>query len=289
MTALIFGANGQDGYYLSELLQQKGCRIIGVSRNGNYIRGNVADPVLVKDLIAVNKPDYIFHLAANSTTSAEAFRENQQTILQGTVNILESVKEASTESKVFISGSGLQFKNEGKPIKETDAFEVRETYSLLRIQSVDAARDFRHQDVQVYVGYFFNHDSPRRAERHMSKKISEAAKRIARGSREKLEVGDVSVVKEYTYAGDIAKGIWTLVNQESIMEANISSGKGYSIEEWLQQCFSLVNKCWQDHVMIKKGFVAEYKRLISDPSLIFSLGWKPEVSFEELAQLMMAD
>jgi GDPmannose 4,6-dehydratase len=72
-----------------------------------------------------------------------------------------------------------------------------------------------------------------------------------------------------------------------IMEANISSGKGYSIEDWLRECFLLINKNWQDYIEIKKDFVAEYRQLISDPSLIFSLGWKPEVSFEQLAKMMM--
>jgi len=287
MTALIFGAGGQDGYYLSELLKQKNFEVIGISRHGNFINADVSDYFVVKELINKYQPEYIFHLAANSTTNHNILFENHAAIATGTLNILESVKNCSPESKVFISGSGLQFKNAGKPIKETNEFEARDAYSVSRIQSVYAARYFRGLGIKVYTGYFFNHDSPLRTEKHMTKKISEAAKRIAAGGNEKLEIGDISVIKEYGFAGDIVKGIWALVNQDKITEANISTGKGYSIEDWLNECFSLVDKNWKDHVTIKKDFTPEYKTLVSDPSRIFSLGWKPEISFQQLAKMMM--
>lgn len=287
MTAIIFGAGGQDGFYLSELLTEKQVKIIRISRQENFINVDISNYNDMSKVISQHKPEYIFHLAANSTTHHDAMFENHITISTGTLNILESVKKFSPLSKVFISGSGLQFKNENRPIKETDPFEARDAYSVSRIQSVYAARYFRTLGIQVYVGYFFNHDSPMRTERHMTKKIAETAKRIAAGSEEKLVIGDIEVVKEYTYAGDIVKGIWALVNQEEIVEANISSGLGYSIEDWLQECFAQVNNNWKEHVIIKKDFISDYKKLVSDPSLIFSLGWKPEVSFHELAKIMM--
>jgi GDPmannose 4,6-dehydratase len=213
--------------------------------------------------------------------------ENHGTIVTGTTNILEAVKMKSPGTKVFISGSGLQFENNERPIKETDPFEARDAYSLCRIQSVYTARYFRSTGLNVYVGYFFNHDSPLRTERHMTKKIAEAAKRIGKGSKEKIAIGDIEAIKEYSFAGDVVKGIWTLVSQDKIFEANISSGKGYSIKDWLEKCFSMINKNWEDYVTADNEFVPEYKQLVSDPSLIFSLGWKPEMSFEDLAKLMM--
>ena len=287
MKAIIFGASGQDGNYLSALLIKQGYDVIGVSRKNGYLQTDISDFDQVFGLISQHMPDYIFHLAANSTTHHDALFENHATIATGTLNILEAVKRISSLTKVFISGSGLQFKNDDKPIKETDPFEARDAYSISRIQSVYAARYFRSLGIKVYVGYFFNHDSPLRTERHMTKKIAEAAKRIAAGSNEKLAIGDIDAVKEYTYAGDIVSGIWTLVNQEEITEANISSGIGYSIKDWLDQCFSLVNLDWQNHVTINTDFISTYRQLVSDPSRINSLGWKPEISFEELAKLMM--
>jgi GDPmannose 4,6-dehydratase len=287
MKAIIFGINGQDGYYLNELLKKEGLDVVGISRQDAIANTDIADFSQVSELIQGTKPDYVFHFAANSTTHHESLFQNENTISRGTINILEAVRLYSQKSKVFISGSGLQFRNAGKPIKESDDFEAHDAYSVARIHSVFAARYFRSFGLKIYVGYFFNHDSPRRSERHITKKISEAAKRIANGSKEKISIGDISVIKEYTYAGDIVRAVWTLVSQDKIFEVNLGSGKGYSIENWLKACFELAGKDWRQYVDIKEGFVAEYSQLVCDPSLIQSLGWKPEVTFTDLAKMMM--
>ena len=287
MKAIIFGANGQDGYYLNKLLQQKGVIVIGVSRSGDFLKSDISNFEVTSTLIKTEKPDFIFHLAANSTTRHDALFENHQTIATGTLNILESVKQFSPHTKVFISGSGLQFLNTGNPIKETDLFVANDAYSISRIQSVFAARYFRSLDIKVYVGYFFNHDSPLRSEKHVTKMISETAKRIAAGSVEKLEIGDMSVIKEWSYAGDIVEGIWLLVNQDKIFEANISSGMGYSIQEWIVECFSLINKNYEDYIVVNHNFVSIYKKLVSTNDLIVSIGYKPLIDFKHLVKLMM--
>lgn len=287
MKAIIFGASGQDGFYLTQLLAQQGVSVIGVSRSGGFLNIDISDFGQVGDLVKKYRPDYIFHLAANSTTRHDAIFENHETIATGTLNILEAVKQYVPETKVFISGSGLQFENKGVPIKETDPFEARDAYSVSRIQSVYAARYFRSLGLKVYVGYFFNHDSPRRTERHMAQKIASAAKRIAAGSDEKIEIGDMTVIKEWTYAGDVVKGIWQLVSQDKIYEANISSGKGYSILQWVETCFKIIGKDYLDHVVEKNAFKAEYVQLVSDNTRIKSIGFEQTVSFEELAKMMI--
>jgi GDPmannose 4,6-dehydratase len=288
MKAIIFGANGQDGFYLINLLQQQNLAVIGVSRSGDFLKTDIATYMEVADLVKRHQPNFIFHLAANSTTRHDAMFENHQTISTGTLNILEAVKQFSPHTKVFISGSGLQFINQDKPIKEKDAFEAKDAYSVSRIQSVYAARYFRKQfGINTYIGYFFNHDSPRRSERHMAQKIAAGALRIAGGSNEVLEIGDINTTKEWTFAGDVVEGIWCLVNQEDVFEANLGSGLGYSIEDWLNECFGLIGKNWKDYVEIKKGFKAEYNQLVSDSSLIHSLGWKPTTSLKQLAEMMM--
>src|ERR1700741_3668294 len=109
MKAIIFGVNGQDGFYLSELLKQNNCEVVGVSRHGNFLKGDVANYSFVEELIKKYQPGYIFHFAANSTTNHAALFENNATIATGTLNVLESVKKYSSHSKVFICGSGLQF------------------------------------------------------------------------------------------------------------------------------------------------------------------------------------
>ena len=287
MKAVIIGANGQDGFYLTNLLLQEGVEVIGISRNGNFQTLDITNYEECSLFIKNEKPDFIFHLAANSTTNHNALFENHQTISTGTLNLLESIKNYAPRTKVFISGSGLQFKNNGIPIKETDLFEANDAYSVSRIQSVYAARYFRSLGLKVYVGYFFNHDSPRRSERHVTKMISQTAKRIAAGSSEKLQIGDMSVMKEWSYAGDVVEGIWLLVNQENIFEANISSGLGYSIQEWIEICFSLCKIPVEGNIVQLHNFIAGYKILVSDNSVIKSLGYGPQISFKELAKIML--
>jgi len=286
-TAIIFGINGQDGFYLSRLLETQGVTVIGVSRKDASESSGIHDFEWVKDLVERYQPEYIFHFAAASTTNHQSLFDNYRAVSTGTINVLEAVKFLSSHSKVFISGSGLQFRNAGLPIKESDPFEARDAYSLCRIQSVYAARYYRSLGLKTYVGYFFNHDSPRRTERHVSKMIANAVKRIAKGEEVKVEIGDVSVVKEWTFAGDIVKAVWTFVQQEEIEEAVLGSGEGYSIMEYIKECFALIDKDWKDYVATQDDFKPDYKRLVSDPSLIYSLGWKPEISFSELVKMMI--
>jgi GDPmannose 4,6-dehydratase len=286
--AIIFGANGQDGFYLIQLLKNKGIEVIGVSRSGDFLKTDIGSMEEVSTLIQKEQPHFVFHLAANSTTRHDAMFENHRTISTGTFNVLEAVRLHAPNAKVFISGSGLQFQNLDLPIKETDPFEARDAYSVSRIQSVYAARYFRTLGVKAYVGYFFNHDSPRRSERHMAQKIAAYASRLSKGvAQDKLSIGDLSVVKEWTFAGDVVHGIWLLINQDDIFEANISSGDGHSILEWTELCFSLMGADYRDHVVEATGFKAEYKQLISDNSLIRSLGFQSEISFPQLAQMMI--
>jgi GDPmannose 4,6-dehydratase len=287
MKAIIFGANGQDGYYLTQLLQTLQVEVTGVSRQGDFLKTDITHLPAVAELIQSIQPDYIFHMAANSTTRHEALFENHATIATGTLVLLEAVRLHAPGCKVFISGSGLQFENHDRPIKETDPFEARDAYSIARIQSVYAARYFRRLGLNVYVGYFFNHDSPRRSERHMAQRIAAAVRRIAGGSTETIEVGDVQVIKEWTFAGDVVKGIWLLVNQQQVYEANISSGLGYSILDWIKVCFDIIGKDYRTYIKEVPGFQAEYRQLVSDATLIQSLGFQPAVSFRELAQAMI--
>jgi GDPmannose 4,6-dehydratase len=287
MKALIFGANGQDGYYLNQLLLDLGLITITTSRKNTATPVNVSNYKEVADIIKREAPEYIFNFAANSSVNHDTLFENHETIATGTLNILEAVKQFSPYSKIFIAGSGLQFKNEGKPISETNSFEAQSPYAIARIQSTYAARYFRSIGIHTYVGYLFNHDSPLRTSRHLSKKITEAVTRISKGSNEKIEIGDYNVVKEYGYAKDIVAGIWHFVNQDAVHEANISTGIGYSIAEWLQECFNLVNLKWEDYVIENKHFTPTYKTLVSNASLIQSIGWSAKTSFKQLAQKMM--
>ena len=281
--AIIWGANGQDGFYLSNLLQEKGIDVIKLGREQN-----IGDYTIVESHIKQYKPNYVFHFAANSTTRHSALFENHESISTGTLNVLEAVRLHSPHTKVFLSGSAMQFKNEGLPISELTPFEASSPYSVARIQSVYAARYYRDKfGMKVYVGYFFNHDSPLRHEQHVNQKIATAAKRIASGSSGKLILGNIDVQKEFNYAGDVVEAVFALTEQESVFEAVLGSGKVHSIKDWLVYCFTEMRLNWEDSVIIEEGFIAEYKILVSDPTLIMGLGWQPKTNFHQLANLML--
>lgn len=285
---IIFGINGQDGYYLKNLLKAKGYTVIGVSRSdGDWIRGDIAVFTFVKNLIHIHQPVFIFHLAASSTTKHEVLFENHSAIGTGTLNILETVRNYSPHTKVFISGSALQFKNEGKSIKESDEFDPKDIYSVQRVYSVYTARYFRSMGIKVYVGYFFHHDSPMRPERHLNMKIVEAAKRIKAGSNELIEIGNPDVIKEYNHAADMMEAIWILVNQENVFESVIGSGLGYTISNWIITCANVLDVNLIERVKINLNFKAEFEKLISDPKTLRKLGWQPKYSLNDLAKDMI--
>ena len=288
-TALIFGGSGQDAYYLARLCAERGLRPVSVSRSAgaDWIAGDVSKREEVFALVGRHRPAYVFHVAANSTTRHEALFENHETISTGTLNVLEAVRTLAPEARVFLSGSGLQFVNCGAPISERDPFDANNPYSVARIHSVYAARYYRRLGVRTYVGYLFHHDSPLRKPQHVSQKVVQAVRRIAAGSGETLELGEISVRKEWAFAGDIAAGMLTLVQQDAVSEAAIGTGVVHPIEDWLVQCFGLAGLNWRDHVRLREGFVPEYPSLVSDPATIRSLGWRPTVDFAGLAAMMM--
>lgn len=287
LKALIFGISGQDGFYLSSLLKEKGIEVIGSSRTQG-IKGDIGDLFFVEYLIKTYSPDYIFHLAADSSTRHSLLFDNHSSISTGTLNILESSRIHSPESRIFLSGSAMQFDNKGIPIDENTPFAGTSPYSLARIHATYAGRYYRDFfGMKIFTGFLFNHDSPLRSELHINQKIVKTAQRIKAGEELKLEIGSIEVRKEFNFAGDIIEAIWSLVNQDRITECVIGSGVSYSIREWIESCFSIADLEWKDHVILLNNFVPEYQNLVSNPVLIKSIGWDSRTSFDGLAQKMM--
>ena len=287
MRALIFGAGGQDAHYLAEECRAHGVEPVQVSRSAGDERGDAADRTRVEALVRQHRPGFVFHLAAASTTRHQALFENHAAISTGSLNVLEAVRDHAPEARVFLTGSGLQFENRGEPVSERDPFAAGSPYAVARIASVYAGRYFRSLGQKVYVGYLFHHESPLRKAGHVSMLVAQTARRIGAGSAERLAIGNLAVEKEWTFAGDVARAIWTLVAQERVFEAAIGSGEAHSIQDWVERCFALVGRDWREHVDPKPGFVAEYPRLVSDPATIRSLGWAPRVGLEELVGMMV--
>jgi GDPmannose 4,6-dehydratase len=137
------------------------------------------------------------------------------------------------------------------------------------------------------VGYFFHHDSPWREEKHINQKIVKAVQRIKRGSNEIIEIGNLTVKKEFNFAGDLMEAVWGLINQEQYFEAVIGSGKAYSLENWLAVCFQFIGKNYKDYVKVNPDYKADFTCLYSNPAIMLSLGWKPKIDFVGLAKLML--
>lgn len=288
-TALIFGASGQDGIYMAELCRSKGIKPIGIARKAGFdIQGTVSDSELVENLVQGHKPSFIFHFAANSTTRHDALFENHETISTGTLNILESVKKHSPNTRVLITGSGVQFKNSGEPISEKTEFEAWNAYAVSRIQSVYAARYFRQLGLKVYVAYLFHHESLFRQDHHVSKIICNQIHDILAGKISKLKLGDPSVQKEWGFAGDIVEGIFTLVNQDDVFEACVGTGVVHSIYDFISASFDFAGLSLQSNLDLDDSYQTEYNKLVSCPDIIKSLGWEPKTSLSELAKIMLA-
>jgi GDPmannose 4,6-dehydratase len=286
-TVVIFGASGQDGHYLSELYKEQGWRIVPVGRSENGSAGDVRSFDAVSSLVREYTPEIVYHVAATSTTRHDALFQNHETVGTGTLNVLEAVRRWSPASRVFLAGSGVQFENSGDPIHESTPFAATSAYAVERIHTVYAARYFRSLGVRAYVGFLFHHESPLRKPTHVSQKIVQSVKRIAAGNANLISLGDISVQKEWGFAGDIARGMATLVDQDDVFEAVIGTGKAYSIEQWLEACFGFFGMDWRPHVTLKDDFTPEYHRLVSNPRTMNSLGWAAKVGFTDLARLML--
>lgn len=288
-SAIIFGAGGQDGRYLSGLLRGRGVRTVEVARSpGAGTRGDVRDRAFVEDTVRSTSPTYIFQLAANSTTSHDALFENHQTIATGALNVLEAAYRLAPQARVFIVGSGVQFVNVGKPIRETDEFEATNAYSVARIQSVYAARYYRTLGLEAYVGYLFHHDSPLRRGQYVSKQVIEGLERIKQGQGDVLSIGNPTVSREWVFAEDVARGILTLIDQNSTFEAVVGSGEAHTISEWIEACaheMGLDRRAFS--VVDDPTFVSPFASLVSDPATIRGLGWEPRLGFQELAAKMV--
>ncbi|MBP7807787.1 MAG: GDP-mannose 4,6-dehydratase [Bacteroidia bacterium] len=289
MNAIIIGINGQDGFYLNKLLSAKQINVIGIARSkGDWIQGDVTDFPFISELIKKHQPQYIFHLAANSSTRHDLIFENHETIATGTINVLESAYRFSKNSKIFICGSGVHFKNNGFPVSETDEFFANSPYAVSRISSVYAARYYREIGLKTYVGYLFHHESPLRKKTHISKMTTDFIKSLNAESKTKLKIFDPTVKKEWAFAQDIAEGMFALISQNETFEACIGTGESYSIEEWLKTCFAIKGLNYIDHVDFEKTeFKPEYNILVSNPLTMNKIGWKFKTTFHELAKIMM--
>jgi len=232
--AIIFGAGGQDGHYLKQLLAREGVAVYAYSR----IQCNVVSQTHVRSIVRMAEPDYVFHFAAESSTKHEDWYRNQAAIVDGALHILEAVKDHAPNCKVYLAGSILQFQ-EQHDVSLTSTPSNNTIYAAQRNAMVGYARYYRSTGIQVYVGYFSHHDSPLRKPHHLAKKLAEEARLVAKGLSPHMRVMNPDDEKEWNFAGDMMQAVWEQVNSP-IYEAVLGSGVTRSVGDYAKACMDVL-------------------------------------------------
>jgi GDPmannose 4,6-dehydratase len=287
--SVIFGAGGQDGFFLNKSLLSQGHKVYPCFHHENVggYKIDVADYFNVRNLIKDIKPDYIFHLAARSSTSHEFILENHKAIVDGTLNILESAETYTPNAKIFLASSGLIFKNSGAPIKDDDEHVAQTAYTLTRIEAVHIARYYRQRGRNIFIGYLFNHESHLRHPDSIARKVARSVAKIHLGIDKSIVVGNASVIKEWMWAGDAVEAILKFVNQNEVFELCIGDGVGRSIRDYSDACCKAIGISSDDYLYEIPNYAVETPILVSNSSKIHSLGWQPQMNLAALAKHMV--
>ncbi|CAN5889770.1 GDP-mannose 4,6-dehydratase [soil metagenome] len=316
MKALITGITGQDGSYLAEFLLDKGYEVHGVIRRAstfntaridhlykdphlNGVRlflhyGDTADSTNLLRLIYSIQPDEIYHLAAQShvRVSFDIPEYTADVTALSTVRILEAIREAGVKSKFYQASSSEMFGQVLEaPQRETTPFRPRSPYGSAKLYAHWMTVNYRESyNIFACSGILFNHESPRRGETFVTRKITRAAARIKAGQQEKLYLGNLDAKRDWGYAREYVEAMWLMLQQDRAEDYVIATGETHSVKEFLTEAFSRVDLDWRDYVEVDSKYLrpTEVDLLIGDASKARrELGWQPEVTFSGLVRLMV--
>jgi GDPmannose 4,6-dehydratase len=310
--ALLTGLTGQDGSFLAELLLRKGYAVSAVVRGpaqrdlgcSEHLRerltllaGDLLDPASLRAAVEQAAPQEIYHLAAPSFVP-DSWRAPEQTvraIAGATAALLEAVRDIDPSIRVYAAASGAMYGDAGVwPQREDTPCRPDTPYAAAKLaahQLVGALR--AHDGLWACSGIVFNHESERRPERFVTRKITRGAAEIALGRRSELTVGDLSAARDWSYAGDIMRGAWLMLQQEQPEDFVLASGVARTVGELARVAFACVGLEAEPYLRVDPALVraAEGTPSVGDPSRAHArLGWQPEVSFEDLvARMVRAD
>lgn len=316
-TALITGITGQDGSYLAELLLRLGYRVHGLIRRSSsfntsrieHLRvingelnsnltlhyGDLADTSRLSALVAELRPDELYHLGAQSHVRV-SFDEPENTgNITGlsSARVLETIRTLSPSTKVYQASSSEMFGATAPPQNEDSAFYPRSPYGAAKVYSYWMARNFREAyGMFVSNGILFNHESPRRGETFVTRKITSSAARISLGLQDRLFLGNVDAKRDWGYAPEYAFGMFLMLQQPKPDDFVLASGTSASVLEFLDWSFSAVGLDWKKFVDFDSRLLrpTEVDHLVGDPSKAKEkLNWTSEVSGSELAELMVRE
>jgi len=309
-TAMITGITGQDGSYLAELLLEKGYRVIGLKRRTSLITTDrvnsiynnphfelryysLHDPSTLYRLLEEYEPTEFYNLAAQShvRVSFDVPIETVDTIAMGTLRILEAIRHVNKDIRVYQASSSEMFgDNPEAPQSETTALMPASPYACAKVFAHNLCRNYRESyDMHISSGILFNHESPRRGETFVTRKITRAAARIKMGLQEKLYLGNLEAKRDWGFAGDFVKAMWLMVQQDEPDDFVIATGETHTVQEWLESVFHAASLPIEGNVEIDERLFRphEVPLLLGDPAKAKDkLGWEPEIKFAQLAQMM---
>ncbi len=329
-TALITGITGQDGSYLTELLLEKGYEVHGIIRRSSVFttqrlkpevwnhprlkthHGDLSDSSNLHSLISKIKPDEIYNLGAQSHVgvSFEVPEYTGEVDAIGTIRLLDAIKDSGVDTKFYQASTSELFGGlpETAPQNEKTPFYPKSPYGAAKLYAYWLTVNYREAyNMFACNGILFNHESPRRGETFVTKKITKAVARISRGKQEKLSLGNLDAKRDWGYAKDYVEAMWLMLQQETPKDYVIATGKTYSVRDFVEKAFLVVGieLEWNGKGVEEKGFDKKTGRLLvevneryyrpsevellwGDPSkAITELKWKPKTSLDEIIEKMV--
>ena len=314
--ALITGITGQDGSYLAELLLEKGYEVHGLIRRSSSFNtsridhlfqdpheenvrfhlhyGDLTDAAGMTNLIREIEPDEIYNLAAQShvmvSFSMPTYTANVDAV--GTITLLEAIRASRIQAKFYQASTSELFGSTPPPQNELSRFSPRSPYAAAKLYAYWTTVNYREAyGIHATNGILFNHESPRRGETFVTRKITKAVAAIKEGQQEKLYLGNLDAIRDWGYAKEYVESMWLMLQHDSPDDFVVATGIGASVKDFCEHAFNFVGLDWQDFVIQDPRYVrpTEVDKLIGDPTKVNKiLGWKSETNWEKLAELMVA-
>ena len=313
--AFITGITGQDGSYLAELLLEKGYEVHGLIRRSSTFNtfridhiyqdphekntklflhyGDLIDGVGLTNLIREIKPSEVYNLGAQSHVQV-SFTMPQytgQVDAVGAVGLLEAIRSSGVETRYYQASTSELFGSTLPPQNEESVFRPRSPYASAKLMAYWSTVNYREAyGLHASNGILFNHESPRRGETFVTRKITRAVAQIANGSTQKLYLGNLDAVRDWGYAKEYVESMWLMLQQDLPSDYVVATGIGATVKDFAENAFSQVGLNWEDHVIIDKKYMrpTEVDSLIGDPSKARTvLGWEAITTWRDLAKLML--
>jgi len=312
--ALITGITGQDGSYLAELLLSQDYEVHGLIRRASTFNtariehiykdphngarlflhyGDVTDMGSLVDLVYNLRPEEVYHLAAQShvRVSFDLPEYTGQVTALGATRILEAIHKSGIQTRFYQASSSEMFGSARPPQNESTPFEPQSPYAAAKVYAYWMTRDYR-QGYQMFAtnGILFNHESPRRGETFVTRKITRAVAAIVAGRQKELYLGNLEARRDWGYAPDYVAAMWKMLQAEGADDFVVATGEAHSVREFLDEAFGYVNLDWHDYVKIDPRYFRpnEVDYLQGDPGKARRMiGWEPRVLFKDLVRIMV--